>query len=85
MNTPLPKPTYYLASNGRLFKTVGDVDCTGKMLTIYTKAQLRAYGAAEYKRGIEDAAQACKGLWRVDGQFTADEFAEEVRKLGASS
>lgn len=39
---PLPEPAYYLASNGRLMKTDGDVDCTGKQLTIYTEPQLRA-------------------------------------------
>ena len=42
----LPEPAYCLASNGRLMKTDGDVDCTGKQLTIYTADQMREYGAA---------------------------------------
>lgn len=30
---------------------------------------------------LEEAAKHCSSLWRIDGQFTADEFAEEVRTL----
>ena len=31
------------------------------------------------KAGASRAADVCKGLWRIDGQFTADEFVTEVR------
>ena len=55
MTTPLPEPTYYLASNGRLMQTDGDIDCTGKRLAIYTADQMRAYGAAEYQRALSEA------------------------------
>jgi hypothetical protein len=27
----------------------------------------------------EACAKVCEGLWRIDGQFTADEFAAEIR------
>lgn len=31
----------------------------------------------EFER--EACAKVCESLWRIDGQFTADEFASEVR------
>ena len=30
----------------------------------------------------EACAKLCESLWRIDGQFTADEFAAEVRARG---
>ena len=30
----------------------------------------------------EACAKVCESLWRIDGQFTADEFAAEVRTRG---
>ena len=30
----------------------------------------------------EACAKVCESLWRIDGQFTADEFASEVRARG---
>ena len=44
MTTPLPEPL-------KVFSYLG-----GKCQDLYSEAQLKAYGAAEYMRGIEDAA-----------------------------
>ena len=30
----------------------------------------------------EACAKVCESLWRIDGQFTADEFAAEIRARG---
>lgn len=30
---------------------------------------------------LEEAAKVAASLWRIDGQFTADEFASEIRAL----
>ena len=30
---------------------------------------------------VERCATECSSLWRIDGQFTADEFASEIRNL----
>lgn len=77
--TPLPEPTYYLASNGRLMQTDGDVDCTGKKLAIYATDELCSYGAAEYKRGIEDAMNC------YSPDDSATDWMDKIRKLGEKS
>lgn len=33
----------------------------------------------------EECAKECEGLWRIDGQFTADEFADAIRAKFALS
>jgi len=46
----------------------------------YTLYQLRDYGDRRAMAERERCAKVCAGLWRVDGQFTADEFADAIRK-----
>jgi hypothetical protein len=33
----------------------------------------------------EACARVCESLWRIDGQFTADEFAAEIRSRGGNA
>ena len=50
--------------------------------TTYTEAQLREYGAAEYKRAIEDAANVAASLYTgVNGNGYTE---TQIRKLGAT-
>jgi hypothetical protein len=48
--TPIPKPAHYE------FVANGFID---HIFDWYSLAQLKAYGAAEYQRAIEDAAKLC--------------------------
>ncbi|MFA5899419.1 MAG: hypothetical protein WC829_09945 [Hyphomicrobium sp.] len=68
--TPLPEPDEYMWDPDGTWDTCqkrGPSTNTGpapgwKVDPIYTKAQLKAYGAAEYQRGLEDAAKVAE-LW----------------------
>ena len=71
MTTPLPEPEHD-----------DHVDVRFKRHNCYTADQLRDYGAAEYKRGIEDAAKVCAS-WG-DGSRCL-KLAGAIRKLGAES
>lgn len=75
--TPLPEPEHD-----------DHVDVRFKRHTCYTEAQLRAYGAAEYKRGIGDAAQTCTAIATSPSNCVlgvAVECATAIRKLGAAA
>ena len=73
MTTPLPEPEHD-----------DHVDVRFKRHNCYTADQLRDYGAAEYKRGIEDAAKFAEAyLVRQYGGTYG--IAAEIRKLGETS
>jgi len=73
MNTPLPEPA-----------VLNTHIPTGIKIYGYTEAQMHEYGAAEYKRAIEDAAQVCDGLQDVPAT-EARHCAQDIRLLGAAS
>ena len=77
--TPLPEPV------------VIDVHIpSGYKIRGFTKAQLleyaKAYGAAEYARAIEDAANVCHAMvYESDDEaLRQDQCAWNIRKLGAT-
>jgi hypothetical protein len=43
--------------------------------------QLQRFAALVRNEVLEEAAKEAESLWRIDGQFTADEFAAEIRAL----
>ena len=45
-------------------------------------AMLERFSALVAETEREACAKVCESLWRIDGQFTADEFAAEVRARG---
>jgi len=47
-----------------------------------TKAQWQRFEDEIRADEREACAKVCESLWRIDGQFTADEFAAEVRARG---
>jgi hypothetical protein len=55
-----------------------DVHSCGPTCKRYACVAMRE--AVEAER--EACAKVCESLWRIDGQFTADEFAAEVRARG---
>lgn len=70
MTTPLPP------------KAVIDTHIpTGTKIYGYTADQIRDYGAAEYKRGIEAAAEICQDY----DNCNPDYIAAAIRKLGEKS
>ena len=65
----LPDHDHYLScDNGRI------------KVNVYFKDTLTRYGDRRAMAERERCAKVCAGLWRIDGQFTADEFAEAIRK-----
>ena len=74
--TPLPEPA---------MPPAGIYDNDG----LFSKAQLKAYGAAEYARAIEDAARVCDDLNKYEGHSskrpTPGQCGWAVRQLGAAS
>lgn len=78
--TPLPEPEHN-----------DHVDVRFKRHNCYTEAQLKAYGAAEYARAIEDAAAEFDRRanlpdgTKLEGFYDPDEPAEIIRQLGAAS
>ena len=47
-----------------------------------TEAHFQAFADLIRADEREACAKVCESLWRIDGQFTADEFAKEVRAKG---
>ena len=76
--TPLPEPVDAYRSSGNYFEA-------------YTERQMKAYGAAEYRRAIEDAAAefdrraTLPDGTKLEGFYEPDEPAEIIRKLGEKS
>ena len=85
MTTPLPEP-----KGQRLAYRCVAGDGEDEYEDFYTEAQLRAYGAAEFQRGVDAAAQVCET--QVEKNLlpggphkfykTWDECADAIRKLG---
>ena len=76
MSTPLPEPEIKL--HGK--------DSKGKLsahsMELFTSDQMRAYGAAEYARAIEDAAAVAASLYTgLNGKGYTE---AQIRKLGAT-
>jgi len=69
MKTQLPDPSFKFAAHH-------DPRLDTKY---YTEAQLKAYGAAEYKRGIEDAMNC------YSPDDLANDWMDKIRKLGEIS
>ena len=65
--------------------TTGTGDLLANQFTLenssHGKAFIYAWDAAVLAER-EACAKLCESLWRIDGQFTADEFAAEVRARG---
>lgn len=78
MTTPLPEPA-----------VINTHTPTGIKIYGYTADQLRQYGEAEYRRGIEDAAKFVENGSFLHDQASPKRFADEVvpliRKLGKKS
>ena len=92
--TPLPEP---VSGRCKSCNQTGLSHCSdpvhcGGMEFHYTEDQMRAYGAAEYKRAIEAAAALCDGQaheWKENpfvtscgGYVAASNCAFNIRKLG---
>ena len=79
MTTPLPEPKAFEVQRAMcepylLYTKVRGAISNDKL---FTEDQMKAYGAAEYARAIEDAAVLCERL----GQHA---MAMAMRKLGAT-
>jgi hypothetical protein len=65
-----------------------ELDATNRQVEILSDAlaesrrEIDALVALARADEREACAKLCESLWRIDGQFTADEFAAEVRARG---
>lgn len=95
MTTPLPEPAYNTVgmkvSTGDTSSLYKEHRITVDGVAAYTESQLKAYGAAEYKRGIDAAAAefdkraTMPDGTKLEGWYEPDEPAEIIRKLGGKS
>ena len=64
----------------------GKINVGEKMTPHYSAAQMHdyatAYAAQEVAREREACEATCRAMWYVDGQFTADTFADAIRARG---
>ena len=76
--TPLPEPVTDVWASWR-----GEREFLSARDDYYTESQLKAYGAAEYKRAIEACAKHFS--MNADALFWGSQAAEAIRKLGEKS